>query len=152
MEISTRQLADGWQLIFTHPETGKEHCIPARVPGNVELDLARAGLLGDPLPPDRYGEKWVDLVDWEYTLDFDFAGLPAGISRAELRFHGIDTVAVVALNGETILECANMFRSYDVDVTRRLVVGKNHLSVRIAAPEIAARRFASPVYWQNFHP
>ena len=45
-------LNDGWTLSFTHPITNKEHSLPATVPGNVELDLQRAGLIGDPLPPD----------------------------------------------------------------------------------------------------
>ena len=45
-------LNDGWMLSFTHPLTGQLHCLPASVPGNVELDLQRAGLIGDPLPPD----------------------------------------------------------------------------------------------------
>ncbi len=135
-----------WTLHFTHPFTGAEHRIPATVPGNVELDLARAGLLsGDPIPPDRENaEHWIDLTDWEYETVFRFDGLPSSAVRADLVLEGVDTVGEVFLNGEEILQCCNMFLAHRVEVTGRLRIGDNHLRIRIAAPEIAAREFPPP--------
>ena len=135
------QLNDGWTLSFTHPLTGKSHSLPASVPGNVELDLQRAGLIGDPLPPDDpVCERWIDLADWIYEKDFSFDGLPSGCAKAMLAFDGIDTVAAVYLNGEKLFDCANMFIEHQADVTERLRLGTNHLRVEITSPEIEIGR------------
>ncbi len=136
-----------WRLEFSHPETGETHRIPATVPGNVEPDLERAGLLKDALPPGVEAlERWVELTDWCYEREFDFTGLPEGMAEARLTFEGIDTVAEVLLNGEKLFDCENMFIAHSAPVTGKLRPGKNRLQVRIAAPEIAARRFVPPPF------
>ena len=38
-------LNGNWTVSFLHPETGIQHTIPAVVPGNIELDLERAGFI-----------------------------------------------------------------------------------------------------------
>ena len=142
-----------WSVRFHHPVTGEDHCIPAMVPGNIELDLDRAGLLGDALPPDvEFAEHWVSLTDWEFEREFEYEGLPSGASQAMLRFEGIDTVAEVFLNGEKILSCENMHLTYQKDVTSLLKCGSNHLLVRIFAPEIAARKYRHPAFSFSSHP
>lgn len=136
-----------WSLSFVHPETEKAHRIPAAVPGNVELDLERAGLLADALPATgEHAGRWVDLADWTYLREFEFAGLPAGTEKAVLTFDGIDTVAEVFLNGELLFHAENMFIAHSADVTAKLRSGTNTLTVRIAAPEIAARKFTPPPF------
>lgn len=136
-----------WNLSFVHPETENTHRIPATVPGNVELDLERAGLLADALPATgEHAGRWVDLADWTYEREFDFPGLPAGMEKAVLSFDGIDTVAEVFLNGELLFHSENMFIAHSADVTGKLKTGTNTLAVRIAAPEIAARKFTPPPF------
>ena len=59
----------------------------------------------------------------------------------DLVFGGIDTSAVIALDGEQLLASENMHRSYRVDVTRAVSDGATHeLSVSIESPWIAAER------------
>ncbi len=146
-------LNDGWTLSFTHPITNKEHSVPATVPGNVELDLQRAGLIGDPLPPDDpICERWIDLADWIYERDFNFDGLPSDCAKAMLVFDGIDTVAAVYLNGEKLFDCANMFIEHQAEVTDRLRLGTNHLRVEITSPEIASRKFVQTPFSSMRHP
>ena len=146
VEMKKMELNENWSLSFVHPENGKPYTIPAVVPGNVELDLHRAGVIGGDLtPPDEeHAFRWIDIVDWTYRKEFEFTALPAGMEKAELVFEGIDTAAEIFLNGESILECANMFIAHRVDVTGKLLCGKNELKVIITAPEIAARRYPAP--------
>ncbi len=146
-EYTTRRLPlDGdWTLSFSHPVTGRTHCIEATVPGNVEIDLLREGFIDDPYPPDSteamHDFERVD--DWTYEMRFDAPTLVNG-ETAHLVFAGVDTIADVMLNGEQILHCENMFIPHEVDVTARLQFGSNTLRVRIYSPELYARRFDYP--------
>jgi beta-mannosidase len=135
----------GWTLSFTHPITGTGHCIPATVPGNVEIDLQREGLIGDPHPADtpRAMRRWELVDDWAYATEFDAPPLQAG-EVANLVFEGIDTIADVSLNGEPILHCENMLIPHRVEVTGRLLPKRNRLDVRIRSAELFARQFAYP--------
>jgi len=135
-------LTSAWTLSFTHPRTGKKHQIPAAVPGNVESDLLRAGLVADLYPADHptamYDWELVD--DWTYRTHFPAPTLDAG-NVVELVFEGIDTVAEVLLNGKTLFRSADMFIPHTADVTSRLKPEDNILEVRIFSAELQARRF-----------
>ncbi len=139
----TTELDGDWTLSFTHPLTGDRHRMPATVPGNVEIDLAREGLIGDPYPPDRLDalRDFERVDDWTYETTFDAPAVGPG-ETATLVFEGIDTIADVALNGEKILRCENMFIPHSADVTGKLRAAGNRLSVRIFSPELHARRFS----------
>ena len=123
-------LNDNWQVSFVHPVTQESHTIEATVPGNIELDLQRANLIGNPIPQtSEKAERWIDITDWSYEKEFDYSGLPSNFDKVILSFEGIDTAADIYLNGEKIYECANMFIEHTIDVTKLLKVGKNHLKV-----------------------
>ncbi len=118
--------------------TGYQH-VPARVPGNFELDLCRAGLCEDPF----FGTNTIKLQQYEcmhqyYVRTFAFDGDPDSFS---LVFEGVDTVAEVFLNGTPILECENMFIEHKVRVEDVLVEGENELVVHIKPTTIYARRY-----------
>ncbi|MBQ8754022.1 MAG: hypothetical protein IJZ19_03260 [Lentisphaeria bacterium] len=131
-----------WKVSFIHPETNEKYVIPAMVPGNIELDLERAGLISDPLAPDdEHPCRWVEFADWDFEREFDYNGLPDGMEKAMLNFEGIDTVADIFLNGEKLMYCENMHITHSADVTEKLKTGKNKLLVRIYAPEFAARKY-----------
>lgn len=140
-------LNDNWHVSFVHPVTKQNHTIEAIVPGNIELDLQRANLIGNPIPQTaENAERWIDITDWTYEKEFDYAGLPSGMIKAILSFEGIDTAAEIYLNGDKIYECANMFIEHTIDVTNLLKIGKNSLKVIITAPEIYARNFKNSVF------
>lgn len=142
--METRHEIKGpWTLSFTHPDTKKLHRIAATVPGNVEIDLQREGLIDDPYPPDKVRPMgaWELVDDWVYETAFDAPALKAG-EKVFLVFEGIDTIADVLLNGEKILRCENMFIPHECDVTGKLRGPANTLSVRIFSPQIFARQFS----------
>jgi beta-mannosidase len=113
--------------------------IPATVPGNVELDLVRHGVL----PEELYAGDNIHLVrqyeshEWWYQREFV---TPAVDDRdVELVFHGVDCLATYWLNGEWLGESENMLIEHRFDVTGRLVAGgTNTLTVRLRSPLLAA--------------
>jgi beta-mannosidase len=116
-------LHDGWRL------STAEGSVPARVPGTVHLDLLAAGRIPDPYL-DRVEEElaWMHRENWRYTLSFEADAAREG-ERVDLAFDGLDTLAVVELNGRTLGETANMHRSHRFDVREVLRSGTNELVV-----------------------
>ncbi|MCF0172637.1 MAG: glycoside hydrolase family 2 [Bacteroidales bacterium] len=94
--------------------------IPASVPGNVEIDLERAGIIADPMIGcniDRL--RWVEGCQWCYSREFESVPALPG-QKVELSFDGIDCLAEIWLNGRHIGSAANMFVNHSFDVTKVL--------------------------------
>ena len=148
-----RSLDGEWRLdFFPQPADGAiralplgvdTECVTAQVPGNCELDLARAGRL--PMPETGLNAlEWrrYEGHQWLYTREFTAPTVPRDGSRALLRFEGIDTLADIFLNGEKIGETANMLVEHRFDVTRRLRAGTNTVQVLLRPPFLETQRHA----------
>jgi beta-mannosidase len=91
------------------------------------------------------GAGWVDDTDWIYEtvfrVDAEHA-VPGGVTS--LVFHGLDTVAEVRLNGVLVASTDNMFMTYEIDVTDKLVPGDNSIQVLFkSARRIGHERMAA---------
>jgi beta-mannosidase len=114
--------------------------VPATVPGCVHTDLLAAGLIADPfVDANELAVAWVADADWEYRTLVDLDSV-AEHERAELVFHGLDTLATVTLDGEVVAETENMHRTYRVDVTGRSGPAELAVRFRSATREAEARR------------
>jgi beta-mannosidase len=113
--------------------------VPAKVPGNVELDLMAAGELPDVLQGNHIRAlRPLETHEWWYERTFP---TPEGMADApvELRFHGVDCHAVYWLNGRELGRSDNMFIEHVFDVTGLLVSeGVNTLTIRLTSPIIEA--------------
>jgi len=123
--------------------------LPAQVPGNVELDLIRAGLL--PADLDRgqniYRLRPFETHQWWYSRIFEVPE-PAAPGRCELVLEGVDTLATVWLNGERVALLENMLIPHRIDVAGRLRPGTNELVIGIDSPVLAAQdRVVEPGEW-----
>ena len=110
---------------------------PARVPGSVVDDLARAGVLADPyFDRNSLAAEWVPQRTWVYRRTFRVDGSARG-RRATLAFDGIDYEAEIFLNGERLGAHRGMFVPARFDVGERLRFDRdNVLAVAIApAPD-----------------
>jgi beta-mannosidase len=120
-----------WYFKELHPR-GNSECsdldwLPAEVPGNVHLDLVRAGVIEDPYRRlHERGCAWVDETDWVYQTTFQVEELPA---NPLLVFNGLDTIAEISLNGVHLASTDNMFIPHEISVGDRLQVGENRLEV-----------------------
>ena len=108
--------------------------VPATVPGSVHLDLLAASVIHEP-----YSDLEVDLVHWvanestwTYTASFTPSSQLLSQRRIELISEGIDTIAVVSLNGATLWSSSDAFRRTVMVVS--LPSGPSAISVAIASP------------------
>ncbi|HOE66554.1 MAG TPA: glycoside hydrolase family 2 TIM barrel-domain containing protein [Candidatus Hydrogenedentes bacterium] len=140
-----------WELTF-FPEGSKSVASPAdlkreklswieaKAPGNVELDLIRAGLL----PEDLFFADAIRQLrpleqnEWWYMREVvvsDLGGMPW-----DLVFEGLDTLATVWVNDVEVGRAANMFIEHRFDVTAALRPGRNVITVRLGSAMAEARR------------
>ena len=119
-------LHSGWKF----REAGKGEWRAATVPGCVHTDLLANKLIEDPFYRDDEPKlQWIGKTDWEYQTTFDAPPRLLKREHVELVFEGLDTYATVTLNGSTLLEADNMFRTWRVDAKRLLKPGANTLHV-----------------------
>ncbi|WP_166029072.1 glycoside hydrolase family 2 protein [Streptomyces chilikensis] len=109
------QLTEGWSLDHDGDP------LPARVPGCVHTDLLAAGRIPDPyLGLNEHEVAWVGRRAWTYSraLEPDEAAEQPH-ERTDLVFDGLDTAALITLDGQELGRTRNMHRRYRFDVTGR---------------------------------
>ena len=121
-------LGFGTSTSITPPE---RRWMPAQVPGDVHLDLMRAGIIDDPFVGRGTDHcRWVAENDWVYEATVHEPVHTAG-QRVVLEFAGLDTFATVFLDDEVIATHQNMFRPLSVDVTSHMNGEPHVLRVRL---------------------
>ncbi|MCX8052420.1 MAG: hypothetical protein N3B12_01315 [Armatimonadetes bacterium] len=134
----TMSLDGTWRLVGL--DDGRE--VEACVPGEVHVDLHRAGVIPDPyFDLNAEQVQWVKDRDWRYERTFD-VGEDFLNKRTFLEFDGLDTFATVFLNGREVGRAANMFISHRFDVTEVVRAGRNTVAVQFNS---AARMLAGTV-------
>ena len=106
--------------------------LPAKVPGNVELDLLSAGIIKNPETGNQiYDLRKYEAFQWWYSRTFKSPKINKG-ERVELVFGGLDCFGTIWVNGKLAGESDNMLIEQRFDVTGLLVPeGENTLYVRI---------------------
>jgi beta-mannosidase len=108
---------------------------PAQVPGVVQTDLLKDGLIPDPFYQDNDTKlQWIGLTDWEYRTTFEADAATLGHDHVDLVFEGLDTYADVYVNDKAVLHADNMFRRWRVPVKGILKSGPNNLRVVFHSP------------------
>ena len=134
--MNRRAVDVAWRLCYRRP--GEErHELPfdATVPGNVEFDLSRAGLLPEDL---FFGENILDVRDWEgaewwYSCVVTLSAEELGRSPA-LVFHGVDGYAEYHLNGRLLGISANSLVEHSFVLAGAAAEGDNGLVVHLRPP------------------
>lgn len=118
-------------------ELAGRKCLPAAVPGNVELDLIKAGWL----PKDIFkgtnitlAEKY-ETYDWWYSTEFI---TPPHSRNLILRFEGVDCIAEYWLNGKPFGTSDNALVEFEFDITPYVApAGKqNSLYIKIKSAAV----------------
>lgn len=109
--------------------------IPVQIPGSVYSAMLDNQKLDDPY----FGEnqyKAIDFSDSDYVFEKVFETEPelSLCRKLYLRFHGIDTLAEIELNGVKLGRTENMHCSYEFDITSSVFKTKNILRVKICSP------------------
>jgi beta-mannosidase len=125
--------------------------IPAKVPGNVELDLLAAGALPDiSVGNNIYKLRKFETCEWWYRRSFNTPKLAPG-QRVEVVFEGLDCFGTVWINGKPAGTCDNMLIEHRFDIGELLRQdASNELALRIGSPVLEARKFQpAPGNWAS---
>lgn len=130
-------LNGAWSLF----KIGDNTPIPAIVPGCVHTDLLANGLLEDPFyRTNEAKQMWIGETDWRYARSFVVAADVLAHDRVLLRFHGLDTLATIRMNGVEVGQADNMYRTWEFDIKPILRAGENTLEIDLASPMQYVRR------------
>ncbi len=134
-------LSESWALKPVRPSTLPEEFIwpiegvAARIPGTVHTDLVNHNLIPDPFFADNEKRlQWIGACDWFYETMFDLPEHKPSSHTTYLVFEGLDTLAEIELNGESLARTDNMFRQYRFNVSEKLNPQQNHLRVIFRSP------------------
>ena len=125
------KINSGWKF----KQFDSKEWYPAQIPGCVHTDMLNNKLIEDPYY--RTNERklqWIDKANWEYKTSFNLSEEFTAKENIELNFKGLDTYAVVYLNGKKILSADNMFREWIVDIKSTAKQGENILHVKFQSP------------------
>ncbi|WP_127584262.1 beta-mannosidase [Paenibacillus koleovorans] len=133
------ELNGEWELTWTEPEAQPQvesaAWYPAQVPGEVHLDLYRAGVIPDPYFGTNFFKcEWMEKSDFWYRKTFH---LPEDFvdTRMLLKFEGLDTFATIWVNGSEVAQTRNMFIPYEFEIGEHLQAGaSNTITVRLSGP------------------
>jgi beta-mannosidase len=109
--------------------------IPAKVPGEIHLDLMRAGRMEDPDVGDnaRTRCRWPESNSWWYVREFVVPSDFLRQDRQMLIFDGIDLCSQIFLNGVQVGATKDAMSSFAFDVRGQLREGTNQLVVRVTS-------------------
>ena len=84
--------------------------LEAVVPGEIHLDLMRAGRMPEPTVGTNMREcRWPETRSWWFRREFELDARFLECERHLLTFDGLDLYAQVFVNGALLGECANAF-------------------------------------------
>ena len=123
------QLNEKWKLRLN---SKFQFDITATVPGCIHTDLINAGLIKDiSIDGNEPDQMWIWRTDSSY---FTTIKKQDGEKRHVLKFHGLDTLATIRINGEIKLQTKNMHRSYLLDITDEVTNADLKLEIDFEAP------------------
>ncbi|MBL7940608.1 MAG: hypothetical protein JNL43_14700 [Flavobacteriales bacterium] len=124
-------LNDGWQF----QQVGKEQWYSAEVPGVVQTDLLRHGLIPDFMQGSNIDSvQWIENEDWVYKRTIVVSDSLLKHGHLDLVFKGLDTFAEVYINDSLIGKADNMFRTWVWPIKSLLRLGANELNVIFRSP------------------
>lgn len=118
----------------------REININVKTPETVFEALINHDMIEDPF----YGlneqkVEWVYKSNWIYESIFDVPQDLFSNPKIILRFHGLDTIADIYLNGTLLSSVNNMFRTYEYEVKSHLKKESNILKIQFYSPSQRAQ-------------
>jgi beta-mannosidase len=115
---------------WTLTRLGQGVTYPAVVPGTVHEDLLRAGAIDDPFRRDNeLSLQWIGKEAWAFERSFDVPASLLERQRVVLRCEGLDTVALLEVNGQSVGQADNQYRTWEYDLAGVLRAGANTIRV-----------------------
>ncbi|MFX1571325.1 MAG: glycoside hydrolase family 2 protein [Promethearchaeota archaeon] len=138
VKVEKISLAGYWEL----KNSEKTVKIDAQVPGTVFEALLENNIIEDPFYGENEHEmRWVYESNWIYEKEFNLDPEFLEYKHIILRFNGLDTIAEVKLNGESIGSVNNMFVRYDFEVKSKLIQSVNKILINFMSPTVISREY-----------
>ena len=110
-----------------------EFLTEATVPGNLELELFRAGRTGDPFfAMNARQYRPYEFYEWLFEREFEYDGIPRDLL---LNFDGLDCFGTIWINGKLAGTCENALIPHSFPVGPLLRNGTNRIAVHIASQQ-----------------
>ena len=124
-------------------EPSSRRWLAARVPGCIHTDLLRHKLIPEPFwGANEQDLQWIEERDWKYRCTFTAGPDFFDHEHIDLVADGLDTFAVIRLNGREIARTDNMFLGHRLSVTGLVKRGKNRLEIDFGSPMTVIRERA----------
>ncbi|KHN80300.1 putative beta-mannosidase [Toxocara canis] len=123
----------------------------AMVPGDIFTDLFRSRLIPEPLSSNNDQRlRWVAVTEWIYETTFHLDKTWAKYKCIVLNIQGLDTVAIVYLNGAQVVRTHNQFLSYliPLEIWR---LGDNNLTIQFESPVHYSTKRADNYHARTHH-
>jgi beta-mannosidase len=134
----------------TKPPSMEGGWFPAKVPGDIHLDLLNSGKISDPFYRDNESKlQWIEKAGWDYRTSIEATNTTLEREHVELVFEGLDTACTIFLNGQRIASPDSMFQQWRIDVKSMLHPGANELRIVFPAPMKAAEAVAEKDPWHS---
>ncbi len=125
------KLSGEWSLT----DVNGDYTCSFALPGDGINALFSAGLIPDPYwGKNEYELRWICERDWVARRKFTLTD-----KNVDLILSEIDTVATVRVNGTTVLQTENAFRTYRALLSGVAEVGENEISVTFHSPVMAGK-------------
>ncbi|MBR1974528.1 MAG: hypothetical protein IKA20_01635 [Clostridia bacterium] len=135
-----------WRLVFDG------RTIPAKVPGDITIDLYNAGIVKNPYFGDNQkGNEWIPRQDFTYISEINADETLLAQESIRLVFNGIDVYSDIYLNNQLLGSTENMFLQYRFDVKELLKLGKNELRVEMKSTLNKMDTFDTTGYYSIFN-
>ncbi|KAL1937730.1 hypothetical protein VTO73DRAFT_12883 [Trametes versicolor] len=135
--VNSRELNEGWT--FTQVGGGEDvqvgEWLPVQsFPTTVHVELLNHKKIPDPfIGLKEWDVQWVGEAAWAFKTTFTATEAETEADNFDLVFDGLDTFAVVELNGHKILETDNQFVAHRVPVKEHVKAGENDLVLTFAS-------------------
>ena len=121
-----------WKLINEE----KNINVAAEVPGDITVDLFKAGIIADPyFGLNKEKIKWVGKTDFDYVANFDLPNDVLDKEDVVLTFKGVDLFSEIYLNGKLLGKTENMFLEYSYSVKNIVKPCGNELRVAMKSTQ-----------------
>jgi beta-mannosidase len=138
-QVVVQKLNSNW--LFQEKDDAKWY--PAKVPGEVHIDLLSNKLIPDPFYRDNEKKvQWIEKENWDYRTTFAIAPDFYSKKQLDLVFDGLDTYAAIYINGKLVLKTDNMFRQWKVSLKGLVKLKGNTLLVRFRSAQNVADSLA----------
>jgi beta-mannosidase len=114
---------------------GEKSWLSATVPGCIHTDLLNADRIPDPFFRDNEDKlQWIGESNWTYRRTFSVPREILQRDQVLLHCDGLDTLAVIKINGREIGRADNMFRIWEFDAKSFLQAGDNTIEISFTSP------------------